>query len=368
MIERRRDTPGKRAIGVDMRKRAGFAVAVAALLCVTLAPAVDAQALDFVDIDVRVTTTGGEQLFGGDQFPAGTPLVFSVTVSPRVEGGAAPTGTVSITDSTTSFGDLALAPGGTGSTATGEIVLPEGDLLLFAEYSGDAAYEGTSQTIGDVRIVGRAFTELFVTRVYDLLLDRAPDPAGLAFYTDLLLSGVPRAEVAGAIAGSPESTYVQVRRAYGRILGREPDSGGLEAFAAVLFVGGRLEDVEAHLEASPENVGSFAGHWGEFATYVYFDVGVEDPAGITPPFVVVAPWVALLLEGATPIDVVQPMYGSAEVLEARVEAAYDVFLGRPADAFGGANAMAFLQNGGRSLDLWVGLLSSDEFFGALSLS
>ncbi len=94
------------------------------------------------------------------------------------------------------------------------------------------------------------FSEAFVTRFYDLCLDRTPDPAGLAGWADALLSGADTgADIAQGFVfskefiakGTSDSEFLLIL--YKAFFNRDPDQGGWEAWMADLKAGNNRKDV-----------------------------------------------------------------------------------------------------------------------------
>src|SRR5262249_5168218 len=77
-------------------------------------------------------------------------------------------------------------------------------------------------------------TQQYVTQLYEDLLQRPPDDAGLAFWTGLLEHGASRQVVAAGFTGSPEYLQLEVRQLYRSLLHREADADGLRTFTALL--------------------------------------------------------------------------------------------------------------------------------------
>ena len=103
-----------------------------------------------------------------------------------------------------------------------------------------------------------------VTRLYDAAFDRAPDDAGLAFWTNTVQSGVSLDAVADFFVASPEfqTRYGNlgagefVDRLYLNVLEREADPAG-RAFWTNALNSGQLDrgGVTLAFSESPENVG-----------------------------------------------------------------------------------------------------------------
>lgn len=101
-----------------------------------------------------------------------------------------------------------------------------------------------------------------ITRFYTDTLGRQPDPAGLAGWTAAARRGVPIAEIASGFYGSPE--YFQsvghgdhetwVRDLYRVLLEREPDPTGLAGWLAAIRRGTGLDQVALGFYQSPEKL------------------------------------------------------------------------------------------------------------------
>lgn len=94
--------------------------------------------------------------------------------------------------------------------------------------------------------------EGFVTLLYERVLERSPDPSGLAYWVDQLEAGVPRWRVALSFTGVEEVRRRLVVTAYEDVLGRAPTAGELSAATAQLRADGDLALVHARLAGTPE--------------------------------------------------------------------------------------------------------------------
>ena len=102
-----------------------------------------------------------------------------------------------------------------------------------------------------------------VTRLYDTVFDRPPDDAGLTFWTNALRAGVGLDDVAEVFVASPEfrDRYGDLGQAdfvtllYRNVLDREPDAAG-QAFWTDALASGALDraDVALAFSESPEHV------------------------------------------------------------------------------------------------------------------
>ncbi len=95
-------------------------------------------------------------------------------------------------------------------------------------------------------------TTEYVTRLYQVLLERPPDQAGLRYWVELLQSGRAKPpDVAAGFYASIESRRGRVSSLYDQVLDREPDAEGLGYWAQRLL---QIDDVvlAAELAASDE--------------------------------------------------------------------------------------------------------------------
>jgi hypothetical protein len=132
-------------------------------------------------------------------------------------------------------------PGGL-ATYTGQLDAGATPEQVIAEITGsDEFYNAAGGTADD-----------YVTRLYNLILSRAPDSGGLATYTSQLSSGTSREQVAAELLGSNEYHQDQVEVFYALFLGRSADPGGLATYTGQLNAGTSYAQVEAELVGSNE--------------------------------------------------------------------------------------------------------------------
>jgi len=107
-----------------------------------------------------------------------------------------------------------------------------------------------------------------VAELYAALLDRAPDAAGLAWWTEQLNNGVPMTNIVAGMLGSAEGTALYGSAAssqaflasfYQTVLGRAPDADGLAFWTSALDASGdtataRADIVQQMLEALTSGV------------------------------------------------------------------------------------------------------------------
>ena len=198
----------------------------------------------------------------------------------------------------------------------------------------------------------------FVTRMYQDLLGRAPDPAGLTSWVTALQRGTSRLTVANAITSSPEYRSILITQSYQRYLGRTPDAAGLASWLSALNRGTTITRMEAGLLASPEyyvKAGSSPNGW---IVRLYADV-LGRPASAAE----VTSWVRYLQRsGASRNDVAMAFLLSAEHTRAVVTGYYRTFLHRAPDAAGLQTWSTALQRQVRNEVVIGAIVASDEYF------
>ena len=151
----------------------------------------------------------------------------------------------------------AINAGGFGQLAVRDGRLAAANAML-------ATQEGSADTAGLTNTA-------FVTRLYNNMLDRAPDPTGLAGWVNDLNTGLlGRGDVVERFAGSPEAQTVnanlfasgqvfgadpagvEVLRAYTTILGRLPEASSLSGNIVRLEGGLTLQDFYSEIQHSAE--------------------------------------------------------------------------------------------------------------------
>jgi hypothetical protein len=205
----------------------------------------------------------------------------------------------------------------------------------------------------------------YVEALYRAILDRDAEPAGLAFWTGLLNSGVPRLQVVQAIRQSAEHFTQEVTALYFTLLNRPPDPTGLQNWVQALENGSLTEEQEAF---DFLNSGEYLSKGDKyFVDHMYlsllgrsFDAAGEahwlDALGDDPSGKPTHP------AGATHAQVITDFLYSTESLTRLVEGYYQIFLHRLADPFGLNSWLGALQQGGSFLTIGQQFLSSGEFY------
>jgi uncharacterized protein (TIGR03118 family) len=200
--------------------------------------------------------------------------------------------------------------------------------------------------------------QIFVDQVYQALLNRQAEPAGLTFWANQLDQGVTRSQVVAGIEGSTEFLTAEVQNAYTQFLHRAADAGGLTSGVNALKQGATLEQVEAGLVGSTEYFQSRGGGTNSgFLTALYQDAlnRALDTGGQ-------ALFTQQLTSGTTTAQVAAEVFASPEFRQDVVQGFYQRFLHRAADTAGLNSFVAALQQGQQEKDVEAAILASAEFF------
>ncbi len=146
----------------------------------------------------------------------GQPVTFTATVTSAT--GAA-TGIVDFSEGTTDFGTATLNSSGQASLQVSTLTL--GSHIITATFQANAAFLGSSSTV-PLSIANNVETPntSYVTALYHDLLQRSPDPQGLAYWVQQLASGVNRTFVAYDIEQSFERRALIINAVYEATLPR----------------------------------------------------------------------------------------------------------------------------------------------------
>jgi hypothetical protein len=243
----------------------------------------------------------------------------------------------------------------------GTQTLPANTVLTFTDGTGVYDPTGTAED---------------VARLYQALLQRAPDAPGLVAWTASIdNSHVPISAVANSFATSPEfiQTYGSlsddgfVQRLYQNALGRPAEAAGEQAWDNALASGMSRGQVAQGFAESAENrinTRSIAGDKNDAEAYRLYKAALArapDQAGQLA-------WSSVLASGATPSQVAQGFIDSAEFqlkyealsTQDFVSTLYQNALSRPADAAGLQAWTSALQGGMSKADVVVGFSDSLE--------
>ncbi|MBW0254217.1 DUF4214 domain-containing protein [Cellulomonas sp. PS-H5] len=204
---------------------------------------------------------------------------------------------------------------------------------------------------------GAAQDERYVTRVYQDLFGRAPDPTGLSGWTWALAGGTPRIAVANSITGSDEYRAGLIAGAYRTYLDRGPDPVGSDAWLAAMRGGSTIQGIESGFIASSEYYQRAGGTDAAWVSRLYRNVLNREAAPSE-----VATWTRQLTLGASRQTVATGFLLSSEHLTTVVDGYYVALLGRHIDPTGQAAWVAQIQGGVRVETIMGGIIASDEYY------
>jgi uncharacterized protein GlcG (DUF336 family) len=214
------------------------------------------------------------------------------------------------------------------------------------------------ERLEDRTLLSSANNALFVTRVYQSLLNRSPEPAVQAATASALnRSALSRIQEANNILASLEYRTIEVTRLYQQYLHRVPDLGGLNSGIGFLAGGGTVEQLAAILAGSQEYFQNRGGGTiNGFLNAFYHDAlnRPVDPAAQ-------ALFGPQLAQGTTPGQVATAVLNSPEYQFDLVGGFYNQFLHRTPDLPGQTSYVSELQNGSRDEDIIAQIVTSDEF-------
>jgi hypothetical protein len=193
-----------------------------------------------------------------------------------------------------------------------------------------------STTSGAVVTAALPPKQQVVAALYLDILGRSADPTGLAEFSQLIVSGVPVNDVIDAMMASNEYQTKVVNDLYMKYLGRPVDSSGLTSALGFLESGGQVEVLAAHIIASPEFYNKAGGTDEGFLKALYLDVLGRpiDPVALSTDLVALGDQVpgVLRVPTASRQEIALNVLLSDEAALVAVEAAYQTYLGRPADS------------------------------------
>ena len=203
---------------------------------------------------------------------------------------------------------------------------------------------------------GPAEIEAFITQVYDHLLQRAPDPAGLQGWSEALQQGTPYGAVALGITSSDEYRSILVTETYQTYLGREPEPIGAAAWLAAMRAGVTVQTIEGGFIASDEYYARAGGTDASWVRELYRDVLAREAVDHE-----VATWTDTLVAGATRTQVAAGLLLSTEHLLEVVDRYYRLLLDRSADPDGLHAWVVAIQSGTRVEAVIAGIVASEEY-------
>ena len=196
-----------------------------------------------------------------------------------------------------------------------------------------------------------------VTALYNIVLGRAPDAAGLAGWVGAIKGGtVTYNQVAYAFLHSTAYYDRVIAADYLTFAHRAAAQPEIDAWAALMQQGTTEEQV-ADLMLNSTEFNALHADNGSFVQALYNDL-----LGRTASDSEVAGWDAYLAGGASRDSMVYLFLHSAGAAQRAVDGLYAITLGRPADPAGEAFYMAGLESGASTLaDVALAFLTSTEY-------
>jgi hypothetical protein len=294
-----------------------------------LSYAVEAQGFSNGSAQVQV---GGIFNDGGNDF--GGSGNFTIQIYATLSGVSAGQGQVYL-------GSVQVTPNANGvaSFTLRNASVPVGAGTTFTATATGFANHGGITSVFSNSIGLSTTNQAYVANVYQLLLNRVPEPSASVWVNDLN-NGASPASVVLAIEGSAEYLTDQVKAIYELYLHRQPDSGGGQFWVSFLQAGGTFEEVAEGLTSSQEYYVLQGGTNQGFVTGLYQEVLERTPSNAE-----IAGWEVALDDGASRLQVATAFLTSQEYRTDLIEADYMTFLLRSADS-GGLTAWLNALNAG----------------------
>jgi streptogramin lyase len=195
-----------------------------------------------------------------------------------------------------------------------------------------------------------------VTGLYNTILGRAPDSAGLAVWVDALKTGtLTLPQVVTDFLNSTEYLSNVVGSYYQNFLGRAGSSAEIASWVGAIQGGVTEEQVTAFFLGSPEFNQSHADN-SSFVQALYNDI-----LGRQGSSTEVSAWVSVLSAGVSRSQVVLEILGSPEADTRAVNGFYDIILAGLYDPDGVSFWVAGLQNGATQSAVASNFFSSATF-------
>jgi hypothetical protein len=253
-------------------------------------------------------------------------------------------------------------------------LLPPGSYALTAYYPGDGNYQSSVSSAQPLTVTttllptgafppptgtcgDKGTDAAFICSLYEHVLGRAADAAGLSIYEAQLSAGIPRSAVAEELLTSTEYRRDLIATYYQQYLGRPADSGGIATFLNLFAHGADAENVQAAIMASAEFANRTGGSDSGFVGALYQDLlnRPVDAAGL-------ATFSGQLAAGTMRSAVAEELLASNEYRGGLIASYYQAYLGRPADSGGTSTFLAQFALGATNDVIQAAFLASGEFY------
>jgi hypothetical protein len=296
---------------------------------------------------VTVTRTGGTQ--------------GAVSVHYATSDGTARAGT----DYTAAMGTLSFANGETSKSFTVSLtndLTADGNRtvnLTLSSPTGGATLATPAAAVLTLTAAppDTATARAYVTRVYRDFLRRDPDQTGLDGWARQLGQGATRTQILLGIQGSVECRTNTVNSLFQELLGRNADATSLNTLVSLLGSGTTIEQVRAAIIASPEYRQARAGSDEAFLNALYRNALNRDVDAAAR-----SSFLAALSNGTTRRAIADVIFSSAEYRQNLAQSLYHRFLNRDGEANGVSFWAEQLRLGARDEQVWVGFVTSREYF------
>jgi hypothetical protein len=200
-----------------------------------------------------------------------------------------------------------------------------------------------------------ALNERFVGQLYEDLLGRSVDAAGMSTFADTLNQGHDRSQVYVGIVGSAEFRAHVVEGLFTQYLNRPADPAGLSTFEGLLASGSSMEHIKSLILGSEEYLQNHGGTNTSFVAALYLDV-LGRPADASGA----ALWTGQLAQGTSRTQVALELLTSTEAYQVQVTADYEKCLQRDPDSAGLNTWVSALQQGQSDLVVLCNIIISNE--------
>jgi hypothetical protein len=203
-----------------------------------------------------------------------------------------------------------------------------------------------------------AHVERFLQRLYQYLLGRNADSAGLESWAASLNNGASRAMIAQLILNSVEYQTRQIQTMYHEWLGRNAENEGLTSWLQFLAAGRSLDDVQAGILSSQEYL-DYAGNASDYVGKLYQELlgRQADEAGLVA-------WTNAMNAGMSRAQIVQLLQRSLEAAIRQITLNYQNILGRAGEEQGLRFFAGALQAGIPGTAAQAIFLGSNEYYEA----